>query len=534
MRHALKPEWIKAENLEMAGLVRRKVWERVLRSSLQSYDKVFATRFHYKVKRKRGKFDKLKVRLVIQGQHMRLKDDTGKGDYTDAFSPVPHASGLRILLAIATENDMFTDHVDISQAFTQGDLQPGDGYMGNLYISAPPGFPEDPAYCYRLLKPLYGMPSAARAWFQTMSTFLKQEGCSKVGYEESMWKTNVNGHDILLAAHIDDFLLACRDRPTLDAFRARLLNHFDGSYEGEIRTYLGCEIERDIAKGTTSLSQKHYAEEVLRTYNAWDYHPSATVLPPNLRLRKEDCDLSPDPAFHSRYRGIVGSLGYLVNMTRPDLAFAYSELSKYVQSPGKLHMAAADHVLRYLRGTYEKGILFTRGIKHANLLWGWVDADWAGDTDTRRSHTGFVLMFNGGPISWKSRRQDSVALSTSEAEYMAASEGGKEVVYIRAILQDFGFSQQGPTNLYEDNLAAVAMSINPVRRKYSRHIDIRRHYVRELALAGLIKLIPLGTYDMVADALTKSLPAPALVRHREVMMGHQQFQPFYARSLRAC
>ena len=118
MRHALKPEWIKAENLEMAGLVRRKVWERVLRSSLQSYDKVFATRFHYKVKRKRGKFDKLKVLLVIQGQHMRLKDDNGKDDYTDVFSPVAHASGLRILLAIATENDMFTDHVDISQAFT--------------------------------------------------------------------------------------------------------------------------------------------------------------------------------------------------------------------------------------------------------------------------------------------------------------------------------------------------------------------------------------------------------------------------------
>ena len=117
---------------------------------------------------------------------------------------------------------------------------------------------------------------------------------------------------------------------------------------------------------------------------------------------------------------------------------------------------------------------------------------------------------------------------------MAASEGGKEVVYIRAILQDFGYSQQSPTNLYEDNLAAVAMSINPVHRKYSRHIDIRRHYVRELALAGLIKLIPLGTYDMVADALTKSLPTPALTRHREVMMGHQRFQPFNASSLREC
>jgi hypothetical protein len=244
-----------------------------------------------------------------------------------------------------------------------------------------------------------------------------------------------------------------------------------------------------------------YPEEVLRTYDVWDYHPSSTVLPPNLRLRKEDCDLSPDPVFHSRYRGIVGSLGYLVNTTRTDLAFAYSELSKYVQFPGKLNMTAADHVLRYLHDTYEKGILFSRGVKHANLLWGWVDADWAGDTDTRRSHTGFVLMFNGGPIRWKSRRQDSAALSTSETEYMAASEGGKEVVYIRAILHDFGFNQMGSTDLYEDNLAVVTMSINPVHRKYSRHIDIRRHYVRELALAGLVKLVPLGTHDMVADAL---------------------------------
>ena len=112
-----------------------------------------------------------------------------------------------------------------------------------------------------------------------MSTFLKQSDYSKVGYEESMWKTTVNGYDILLTTHIDDFILACRDRPTLDDFRSRLLDHFDGSYEGEIRTYLGCEMERDIAKGTTSLSQKHYDEGFLRTYNAWDYHPSATFPP---------------------------------------------------------------------------------------------------------------------------------------------------------------------------------------------------------------------------------------------------------------
>jgi hypothetical protein len=164
-----------------------------------------------------------------------------------------------------------------------------------------------------------------------------------------------------LARVITRMLLAPSHMPVAFAFCWLLLDHFDGSYEGEIKTYLGCEIERDMVKDTTSLSQKRYAEEVLRTFNSWNYHPSSTVLSPDLRLRKEDCDLNPAPTFHSRYRGIVGSLGYLVNMTRSDLAFAYSELSKYVQFLGKLQLASAEHVFRYLRGAYAKGIIFSRG-----------------------------------------------------------------------------------------------------------------------------------------------------------------------------
>jgi len=142
---------------------------------------------------------------------------------------------------------------------------------------------------------------------------------------------------------------------------------------------------------------------------------------PNTRLSKIDCDPSPKRDFHKRYRVIVGSLGYLVTMTSLDLAWSYSELSTYVQFPGKSHMEAAEHVIRYLRATWNETITYTRGSRRVNELWGWVDADWAGDTDTCRSHTGYILMMNGGPISWKSRRQDNVSLSTSEAEFVEAS-----------------------------------------------------------------------------------------------------------------
>ncbi len=156
-----------------------------------------------------------------------------------------------------------------------------------------------------------------------------------------------------------------------------------------------------------------------------------------------------------------------------------------------------------------QAIVYERTNEMANTLWGWVDSDWAADLDRRRSRTDYILMLTGGDVSWKSRRQDCVSLSTSEAEYVAASQCGQEVVYLREILRDFGFPPTGPTRVYEDNLACVVMSENPVRRKYSRHIDIRRYFVRDLVARQVLKLVPLRTNLMVADALTKSLPAPA-------------------------
>ena len=132
-------------------------------------------------------------------------------------------------------------------------------------------------------------------------------------------------------------------------------------------------------------------------------------------------------------------------------------------------------------------------------------------------------MMNGGPLSWKSRRQDNVSLSSSEAEFVAAGQADHETIYLRETLTDFGFSQNKATLLYEDNLACVVMSENAVRRKFSRQIDIRKYFVGELVLNGFLKLAPLRTHKMVADALTKSLPSPAFVGHRQIMTGHASF-----------
>jgi len=160
-----------------------------------------------------------------------------------------------------------------------------------------------------------------------MNAFLQREGCKTVGFEKSTWKVTIDGHRILLCAHIDDFVLACTNRQVLDAFCKRLHETFDSTYEGPLEHYLGCEIAQHLVASTTQLSQTQYAEEVLSTFRFWAILPRVTPMKPNTRLSKDDSDPSPKPDFHKRYRGIVGSLGYLVTMTLPDLAWSYSELS---------------------------------------------------------------------------------------------------------------------------------------------------------------------------------------------------------------
>ena len=183
------------------------------------------------------------------------------------------------------------------------------------------------------------MPSAARAWHTTISAFLEREGCETVGFEKSMWRVVIDGHQILLGAHINDFVIVCANRPVFDAFHKRLLEAFEGTYECPLEHYLGCEVARDPVAGTTTLSKKHYAEEILRSHGFWDIPPRNTHIKPNSHLSKDHCDPNPKQDFHRRYRGIVGSLGYLITMMTRPWSYSACPVSSIT------HMEAAEHVL---------------------------------------------------------------------------------------------------------------------------------------------------------------------------------------------
>ena len=492
---------------------------------------MFTSRYVYKIKRsaKTGEAYRFKARMIVRGFEME------KGvDFVDNFSPTPGLPVARLMMSIAIANDMELHKVDIEQSFLQADKL-DEGVNGRYFINPPLGSPEagNKDVVYEVLKPLYGSPSSPRALHKTMDAYFKSEGFDTIGFEESVWVRPAGGkysEDIYVSAHVDDCLLSCKSLSVMSQFKGDLLSRFAGTDEGEVTEYLGCELVRDRKARTGRLVQAGYAERVLRAFSMWDSHPVATPLDPNVRLSKLDCPAVVDPNVHRKYRSIVGCISYLVNMTRPDLAFSFSQLSKFLQHPGDTHLAAAYRVLAYVRGTVTQGISFhDPGAEKRNTLSGWVDSDFASDVDTRRSITGYLLTLNGGPISWKAARQGGVTLSSSEAEFVAASQAGKEILYLRALLKGFACPQQKPTELWEDNASCILMSENPTNRERSRHVDVRVHFLRDMVRDGSVKFIKCAGTQNVADALTKSLPKPAFHKHREFMQGTaQSFSAFFA------
>lgn len=276
---------------------------------------------------------------------------------------------------------------------------------------------------------------------------------------------------------------------------------------GQINNILGINVQRESTTGVIYLSQKKYTEELVRKFNMEDAKTATTPMESNTRISKEFTPITKeekDEMKNRPYRELIGGLVYLANATRPDIAFAASALSRFCSDPRKTHWILAKRVLRYLSGTSHLGITYSK--TEENLV-AYTDSDWAGDIDDRRSCTGNVLMLSGGPISWKSKKQASVSLSTMEAEYVALAEVSREVVYIKRLLEHMGYGKQvtSPIKILCDNQSAIRLAKDAVFHKRSKHIDIKYHYTRELLEQGEITIEYLRTEFMLADILTKSL-----------------------------
>jgi len=436
-------------------------------------------------------------------------------DPSSTFASTPTATEVRMLLSTAHQLNNCIHKLDISQSFVQSDnLRETDKY----FVHPPPEANAPPGTIWRLRKPLYGISIAPAAWGETIRKFLYSEGFKQVNYSDSYFtKVTGNGSRLQLVLHTDDILVSYPDNASGLAFKHALLKRFDATDEGSVHHLLGCTVSRDAT--SLHLSQEQYADEVLDRFGMTDCNPSATPMDPNTRLLTADQPAVPDAERRQKYQEITGCLQFLACWTRPDLTFTANQLGKHTQNPGDKHMQAAMKALRYLKGTKHLGITYSRNLPDANRVLIWSDADWASDTENRRSISAWVATLNGGAISWKSKQAPRVASSTTESEFVAASRSSDEALWLRRTMEAIGLAQKTATPVFCDNRAVRMMSENPVQRERSKFVDFRVHRLMEHVSDGVVRLLDCPTNDMLADTLTKQLPGPAHARHTRVQLG---------------
>jgi len=269
---------------------------------------------------------------------------------------------------------------------------------------------------------------------------------------------------------------------------------------GEPSYFLGMHIQRDPELGVLRLGQRQYVTDVLARFHLSD--DNASLLPMSVGSKLQKGGKLLDDEGKARYQELVGCLLYLATCTRPDISFAVARLARFVSAPTSTHWAARRAVLRYLQGTKDLGIEYGG----TSELVAYHDADYAADVDTRRWTMGAVFLLNGGAVAWTSRLQKSVAMSTTEAEYVAALMAAKEAIWLQRLLGELG-NAQAAVKMHCDSEGAVAMMRNPVSSPRTKHIDVVHHFVREMVEAGKLAVVNVKTGEMTADVLTKALPS---------------------------
>jgi hypothetical protein len=482
-------QWENAADAEYQSLIDNGTWELV---KLPPGRKTVGCKWVFKVKHGAdGEVARFKSRLVAKGYSQSYGLD-----YDETFSPVVRFSSIRALLAFAIQKGMLIHQMDVTTAFLNGKLEE------DVFMDQPEGYiiPGKEDLVCHLKRSIYGLKQSPRCWNKELVDYLTELGFIQSDGDPCVFVRTVNDKLVIIAVYVDDLILATEDSTDMCDLKKALSNCFKMKDLGMLHYCLGIEItqESDCVK----LTQKQYILKLLKKYGMSDANTVSTPSDRNVKLIKDDGVSG--KVDKSMYQSMVGSLLYAAVATRPDIGQSVSMVSKFSSDPTMAHLTAVKRILRYLKGTVDLGLTYSKS--DGNVLKAYSDSDWAGDQDDRHSTSGFVSVLSGSAISWLSKKQASVALSTAEAEYIALSTTTQEVVWLRRLLRDFGVDMSQATEVFGDNQGSIALSKNPVHHKRTKHIDIRYHFVREAVVDGIVKITYCPTKEMVADILTKPLP----------------------------
>ncbi|KAG8491868.1 hypothetical protein CXB51_015214 [Gossypium anomalum] len=489
-------KWMFAMQEEMESLHKNRTWDLV---KLPKGKK--AVRCKWVFKKKEGtpgvEEPRYKARLVAKGY-----SQIPGVDFTDVFSPVVKHSSIRALLGIVAMHDLELEQLDVKTTFLHGELEE------DIYMQQPEGFIvlEKEDYVCLLRKSLYGLKQSPRQWYKRFDSFMASHDFKRSSLDSCVYfKKNSNGSFVYILLYVDDMLIAAKDKGEIRKVKAQLSEEFEMKDLGPAKKILGMKILRDRKASKLYLSQKGYIEKVLCRFNMQSAKPVSTPLAAHFRLSSALSPQSDDEIeymSHVPYSSAVGSLMYAMVCSRPDLSYAVSAVSRYMASPGKEHWKAVQWILRYLRGTTDVCLQFRRT---KDGVIGYVDADFAGDLDRRRSLTGYVFTIGGCAISWKATLQTTVALSTTEAEYMAITEACKEAIWLKGLFSKLNKDLQIST-VFCDSQSAIFLTKDQMFHERTKHIDFRYHFVRDIIARGDIVVSKISTHENPADMMTKSLP----------------------------
>ena len=499
-------QWESALNAEYASLNRHQTWTLVPRPQGVN---VVGSRWVFKVKRNSsGSIDRFKARLVAQGY-----TQTEGVDYGEVFSPVARLPAIRSLLALGNAHNLEIHQMDVNTAFLNGELD------YNVYMEQPEGYvdAEHPDYVCKLNRSLYGLKQSARCWNSTLDSYMKSADYRQSGADSCIYIKSIGSETgpikfVIMAIYVDDIIPVSNDLDLLTKEKAAFCKRFDVEDKGEIHDVLGMLITRDRKNKVLTISQPDYLKKVLVRFRMENCKSVSTPLEAGRQFTKfEEGD---QPFDTQLFQQAIGCLTYASISTRPDIAAAVGALSQFMSKPSEEHWVGVKRILRYLKGTLNHGLCFR---SDTDTLSGYSDADWAGDLDTRRSTSGYLFMIGGATVSWSSKKQATVAKSTTEAEYVALSFAAQEAIWLRRLMADIGFGDVNPTVILEDNNGAIDLSKNPKHHNRTKHIDIAYHFTRERVESKELSIQYCHTSDMVADAFTKGIGRVQFEKLRDMM-----------------
>ena len=483
MKSPNKDQWIEAFNKEINSLTSMKTWSQI---SKPKEKPIIKSKWIFKVKyNPNGTIDRYKARLVAKGY-----TQTKGIDYEETFAPVVRHETMRYLFAYATQRKLPIIAMDVETAFLNGELEE------EVYMEIPAGFANAGAIC-QLNKALYGLKQSPRAWNQKITTYLKEEGFNQSTADPCLFIKKIEGRIAILSLYVDDCMLIGEEKD-IQKIKEILTSQFKMKDLGEVKQIVGIQVERD--QESTKIFQTKKIEELITKLSMQDCRGVDTPLPQDHQIVKSEAKPFEDP---TKYREAVGALNYLAVCTRPDISYAVSQISKKMQSPNEEDWMLVKRILRYLQKTKNAKLVYHSEPKE---LIGYSDASYAPNSEDRKSISGYLFQMNGAAISWKSKKQPIVSLSSMEAEYIAITAAIKEAKWLAKLEEELMLKSKKMI-IFEDNQSTIKTAKNEIHTDRSKHIDVRYHFVREQIQVGAIEIRYCPTGEMTADLMTKALGA---------------------------